>query len=43
MVMTMTMMINGDDSYKIPMMADDEVLVVVCMAPTAKQDKLTLS
>ena len=35
--MMMTIMINGEDSYKIPMMADDEVLVVVCMAPTAKQ------
>ena len=27
--MMMTIMINGEDSYKIPMMADDEVLVVV--------------
>ena len=27
------------DSYKIPLMADDEVLVVVCTAPKANQDK----
>ena len=33
------MMMHGEDSYKIPMMADDEVLVVVWVAPTANQDK----
>ena len=35
----MMMMMCGEDSYKIPMMADDEVLVVVWVAPTANQDK----
>ena len=36
----MTMMKEDvDDSYKVPMMAEDEVLVVVCAPPTANQDK----
>ena len=35
----MMFMMDGVDSYKIPMMADDEVLVVVWVAPTANQDK----
>ena len=36
----MTMMLmDGDDSYEMPMMADDEVLVVVSVPPRANQDK----
>ena len=36
--LVMTLM-TFDDGYKIPLMADDEVLVVVCTAPKANQDK----